>query len=221
MSKWVTFSLAAVMVLGTAAMSLADVPSNLTSSVGCACVATAGGGASGALPLKCTLSPGGDVNSDDIDVNVVVRNVLGAPLMGSTVTATAIPLSGLVAAWKAGTNPQTGVSIVTGAVSFVFDRGGVDHPATAVYPNLDFSVTASGPGPGGPITLASCTPQLTVTGYDLDANGIVDLIDLILFAGEFTTSSTPAICDYDWAAGVDPVDLIDLILFASEFGATF
>jgi len=231
MSKWVTFSLAAVMVLGTAAMSTADVPSSLTSSVGCACVATSpGNGASGALPLKCTISPGGQPKSDDAVVSTVVRNVLGAPLMGSTVLVTAVPLAGALFIWDDGVapggvgdpdeNPQTGLSIADGSFTATFDEGGIDHPVAVAYPNLDFATTASGPGPGLPVTLAACAPALTVTSYALDASGLVDLVDLVLFAAQFLTSSSPAICDYDWLAGVDPVDLVDLVLFASEFGAS-
>jgi len=230
MSKWFTLSLAAVMVLGTAAMSMADVPSSLTSTVSCGCVATAGGGASGQLPLKCTVSPGGNPRSEDIQIAVVVRNVLGAPLAGSTTNVTAVAVGTATYKWDDGLvpggvgdpneNPQSGLSDGGGNFMAVFDEGGIQHGSPAVYPNFDASVTAAGPGPGGPIALVACSPQLNVTSYDLDKSGLVDLLDLVLFAAQYAASSTPAICDYDWAGGVDPVDLLDLVLFASEYGAS-
>lgn len=230
MSKWVTLSLAAVMVLGTAAMSMADVPSSLTSTVSCACVADAGGGASGALPTKCTISPGGAARSEDIRVDVVVRNVLGAPLAGSTTSVTLVAVGTATYKWDDGLlpggpgdpaeNPQSGLSDALGQFAGVFDEGGIQHGSPAVYPNLDASVTASGPGPGGAIALAACAPQLNVTSYDLDKSGVVDLLDLVVFAGQYALSVVPAVCDYDWAGGADPVDLLDLVLFATEYGAS-
>jgi hypothetical protein len=222
MSKWVTFGLVAAASLGLAGVSSADVPSSLTSTVLCECHATAGGGASGALPLKCTITPSGTNPSEDVHVHVTVRNVVGAPLAGSTTTATSVGLAGAIFVWDNGVSPpeadedpQTGLSDAGGNVNFTFDEGGVNNAPVAASPNLDFAVTASGPGPGGPVTLAGCSPQLTVVSYDLNANGQVNSIDVGIFASDIGFANTRS--DFNFSGGA--VNSVDVGLFAAEIGA--
>lgn len=115
---------------------------------------------------KCTISPsGGGPNpagffapSDDVRVDVVVVDLTGSPVAGSTVLCSSTAIGGAVVAWDNGPpddeDPQTGVSNAAGAVAFIYDEGGVSIPAGGGgVPNLDFTVTAQGPGPGGPVVL--------------------------------------------------------------------
>jgi hypothetical protein len=232
MRNWVTVGLVAIGSLAIAGAAAADVPSELTSDVGCSCSADAvSGGASQALPLKCTISPsggtptGGNLDpSDDINVSVVVRNVLSAPLAGSTVVVTSAAFGGTTAYFDNGASPvesdedpQTAVSALDGSANFVFDEGGVLIPAgQGGVANLDFAVTAAGPGPGGPVVLDPCPTDLTVHGYDLDndAGGDCDLGDFGTFATYFTGGDLRG--DFTHTAGVG---LPDFGLFAGNFGA--
>lgn len=222
MQKWVTLGLVAVASLGLAGVSFADVPSSLTSTVVCQCVADAGGGASSQLPNKCTITPSGTSPSEDVQVNVTVRNVLGAPLAGSTVVIASVGVGGATFIWDDGVlpaepdeDPQTGLSNGSGVFNVVFDEGGVSNTATPTLPNLDFSVTASGPGPGGPVALAACAPQLQVLSYDLNASGQVNLVDFALFGSDFGAGASRS--DFNWSGGAP--NLVDFALFGAEFGA--
>lgn len=222
MQKWVTLGLVAAASLGLAGVSFADVPSSLTSTVVCQCVADPGGGASSQLPYKCTITPSGTSPSEDVQVNIVVRNVLGAPLAGSTVVVTSVGVGGATFIWDDGLipvepdeDPQTAVSNGVGVANFVFDEGGVNNTPVPTLPNLDFSVTASGPGPGGPVALAACAPQLQVVGYDLNASGAVNLADFGIFASDFGAGNPRS--DFNWSGGGP--NLADFGLFAAEFGA--
>jgi len=221
MQKWVTLGLVAAASLGLAGISFADVPSSLTSTVVCQCVADAGGGASSQLPYKCTITPSGTSPSEDVQVNVVVRNVLGAPLAGSTVVITSVGVSGATFIWDNGLlpiepdeDPQTGLSNGVGVFNAVFDEGGVNNTPTPTLPNLDFSITAAGPGPGGAIALTACAPQLQVLSFDLNASGAVNLADFAIFAGDFGAGNARS--DFNWSTGAP--NLADFALFAASFG---
>lgn len=224
MQKWVTLGLVAAASLGLAGISFADVPSSLTSTVGCVCVADAGGGASSQLPNKCTITPSGTAPSEDIQVNVTVRNVLGAPLAGSTVTIASVGVGGAtfifddgVAPIETDEDPQTGLSNGVGVFNVVFDEGGVINTAIPTLPNLDFSITASGPGPGGPVALAACTPQLQIVSYDLNGTGDVQLLDFAIFGSDFAAQNPRS--DFNWSGAGSVVNLLDFALFGAEFGA--
>lgn len=228
MNKWVTFGLVAVASLALAAASSADVPSELTSTVTCYCTASAGGGASTTLPHNCTICPLGDGPSEDIHVDVVVNNILGQPLTGSNVTVTTAPLGGASECWCPGENPQVGVSVV-GVVNFVFDNGSVSPveptplPLTpAANPSLDFDVVAVGPGPGGPVALEDCDPQLVVLAFEAQTqNCTVGLDDFARFASDFATDDVNSDFDHDRAADpANEVDLADFAKFAAHFGHT-
>jgi hypothetical protein len=153
-----------------------------------------------------------------------VRNVLSAPLAGSTVSVASAPFGGATAYFDNGVSPaesdedpQTAVSALDGSANFVFDEGGVLIPAgQGGLANLDFSVTATGPGPGGPVALDPCPADLTVHAYDLDndAGGDCDLADFGNFAAYFLAGDLRA--DYTHTAGVG---LPDFGLFAQNFGA--
>lgn len=226
MRNWAILGLVAAASLGIAGNSLADVPSSLTSTVGCACTADPGGGASSQLPNKCTLTPSGTNPSEDINVSVVVRNVLGAPLAGSTVVVSSVGVNGAVFIFDDGTipfqadeDPQTGLSNGSGVFSGTWDEGGVQMAGATTFPNLDFSTTASGPGPGGPVALAACAPQLSVISYDLNGNGVVDLVDFAIFAGDLASNDDEA--NFNWnLGGGDDVDLVDFALFAAELNTS-
>jgi hypothetical protein len=231
MRNWVTIGLVAIGSLMAVGAAFADVPSSLTSDVTCYCTADpASGGASLALPNKCTISSsggaGGTDPSDDLHVDVIVRNVLSQPLVGSTVTAQAVAFGGTVAVWDDGVsppitdtpeNPQTGVSGALGDVAFVFDEGGLSIPlGGGAAANMDLTVNAQGPGPGLPVLLENCTPDLTVHAFDLDADAgcDVDLIDFGFFGSYFVGGDTRA--DFNHVGGVT---LADFGLFAANFGA--
>lgn len=232
MRNWVTIGLVAIGSLAVAGAAVADVPSSLTSDVVCSCSAdVASGGASGALPLNCTISPsggfGGTDPSDNINVAVIVRNVLSVPLAGSSVVVASAPIGGAVFAFDDGVappeadeDPQTAVSALDGSANFVFDEGGVVTAAGAA--NLDFSVTASGPGPGGPVVLDDCDPDLYVLGYNLDAldaevppDNDVDVVDFAIFASLFGLG--PNRGDFNHSGGLTGV--VDFALFAANFNA--
>src|SRR5262245_38744491 len=153
MRNWVTLGLVAAASLGLAGVSFADVPSSLTSTVVCECHADPGGGASTQLPTHCTITPSGTSPSEDVHVHVTVNNVLGAPLAGSTVNISSVGVNGSTFIWDNGLlpggdtdeDPQTGLSDALGKVNGTWDEGGVAHPAVTTFPNLDYTVTATGP----------------------------------------------------------------------------
>lgn len=223
MQKWVTLGLVVAAALGMTGSTFADVPSSLTSTVGCSCIADGLGGASGQLPNKCTIAPTGKGPAEDIKVQVVVKNVLGAPLAGSTVNATAVGVSGSSFIWDNGIappevveNPQTGTSDGAGNVTFTFDEGGASMAAAPVMPNLNFTVTAQGPGPGGPVALASCSPQLSVLSFDLNADGNVNLTDFAIHASDLGGGALRS--DFNWSGATN---LTDFAQFAAHLGDTF
>jgi len=216
MRKWVTLGLVAVVTLGMAGYSFADVPSSLTSTVACTCVAGPGGAASTQLPYHCTISPAnGTTHAEDIKVSVVVRNVLGSPLAGSTVNATATPVGASTFIWNPAQNPQSIVSDGSGNANFTFRRGGVATGSSPSFPNLDYSITAQGPGAGSPVGLNACSPQLNVKGYDENASGGVDLVDFALFSSDL--GSGGARSDFNWSGATD---LVDFALFSANLGTS-
>lgn len=224
MRNWVTLGLVAAMSLGVVGVSLADVPSALTSSVICRCVATAGGGASTqAAANKCTIADAGDNPSEDLRVEVTVRNVLGAALAGSTVSATATAMGGASFIWDDGVspaepveNPQTALSDGSGNATFIFDEGGVNNAPAPVLPNLDAAVTAQGPGPGSAVTLIPCPTKFSVVGFDLDASGQTSLVDFAIFSTDFGAGNARS--DFNWDG---LVNLVDFAQFSAHFGETF
>src|SRR5262249_22619418 len=163
--------------------------SSLTSSVTCRCVADGLGGASSqAAANKCTIADEGRGPAEDLRAEMVVRNVLGAALAGSTVNVTATVIGASTEVWDNGINPpepvenpQTGLSAADGSANFVFDEGGITNGATPTLPNLDMNVTASGPGPGGAVTLNPCPTKFSVIAYDENADGSTDLTDFAIF----------------------------------------
>lgn len=224
MRNWVILGLVAAVTLGTAGMSLADVPSALTSSVICRCVADGLGGASTqAAANKCTIADEGRGPAEDLRVEVTVRNVLGAVLAGSTVNATATAIGSATFIWDDGVNPpepvenpQAGISDAAGVVNFVFDEGGVSNAAVPVLPNLDANVTAQGPGPGSAVTLNPCPTKFSVVGFDLNADGQQQLLDFAIFATDFGAGNARS--DFNWDGAVN---LLDFAQFAAHFGKSF
>jgi len=218
MRNWVILGLVAAVTLSVAGISSADVPSALTSSVVCRCVAASGGGAStqeGAN--KCSIADEGVGPAENLRVEVTVRNVLGAVLAGSTVNSTATGLSGAVYAWASGVGPtQTGLSDINGNVSFVFNKGGVSIAATQVQPDLDYATTAQGPGPGSAVSLIACPTKFSVVGFDQNADGATNLTDFAIFAADFLAGNPRS--DYNWDSAVN---LTDLALFSAHFGHSF
>lgn len=235
-SRWVTVGLVALATLGLAGLALADVPSDLTSTVSCECQPDPVGGSGAANPDECTLCPGGDGDpvdgTEDIVISVIVRNVLGQPLAGSNVvcTAAAVPAAGDAFAWdNDGTpigdpimDPQSATTAVGGTASFVYDQTAIvwnEIAGTGVtLPNLDFLVTAQGPGPGLPVTLQGCNPQLKVISYDMAAgDGLVGLQDFGDFASCWNTLDQRS--DFNWSGGV--VNLQDFGAFATHWDHKF
>lgn len=198
------------------------------STVNCRCAADpASGGASTMLPLKCTISPsggaGGTDPSDDILVIVFVSDAIGAPLPGSTVVVSHAAIGATVFIWDPGAppigdtdeDPQTAITNAIGQAIFKYDEGGARSPGClGGMPNLDFTVTAQGPGPGGPVVLPNCVPDLTVHAYDLDADCDVDVVDFAIFASCFGVGVRGDF-NHDGVANV-----IDFALFAANFGAS-
>lgn len=203
-------------------------PPFYVADIDCHCVAdAASSGASLALPFNCTISPsggaGGTDPSEDVRVDVIIRNVLYAPIAGATVVVTPVPFGGVVMRWDDGSSPagdtdernETGITAADGSVEFLFDEGVVAIPSgLGGLPNLDFQLTAQGPGPGGPVVLPPCPVDLTVHGYDQDADGDVDLRDFGTFATRFRTGDLRA--DFTHTTGVG---LADFGLFAANYGA--
>jgi hypothetical protein len=227
MMKWVTVGLVAVGSLFLASVTFADVPSALNSTVSCYCTADPGGGASSALPNSCTITPSGTSPSEDVHVDVIVRNVLGVVLAGSNVIATGVAQSGAAFIWDDGLvpggpgdpdeDPQTLISNALGEAFFVRDEGGVSIPIGApLYPTLQFNVTAQGPGIGDPVPLNTCAPALNVVSYDMTADGVVSGADLAQFAGIFGTANIRG--DFNHSGGA--IGGADLALFSAEFGAS-
>jgi hypothetical protein len=220
MRTWVTLGLAAVASIGIVGASLADVPSQLTSSVGCTCVADGLGGVSTQTGAnKCTISPRGGAKSEDVKVAVTVRNVLGSVLAGSSVVVTAVPVGGSTYIWdngvtppEAAENPQTAVSDGFGNANFTFDEGGATNNPAPTFPNLNFSVTAQGPGPGSAVTLNSCATQYSIVSYDSNASGLVDLLDFSTFATDFGAGNLRSDYTFD-----SLVDLLDFSAFATNY----
>jgi hypothetical protein len=223
MRTWVTLGLAAVASIGIVGASLADVPSQLTSSVGCSCVADGLGGVSTQTASnKCTISPRGGTFSEDLVVAVTVRNVLGSVLAGSSVVVTAVPVGGATYIWDNGVtppelveNPQTAVSDGSGNANFTFDEGGVNNTPAPTFPNLNFSVTAQGPGPGSAVTLNSCATQYSIVSYDLNASGDVTLTDFTIFGIDYGAGNARS--DFTFNGSVN---LTDFTAFGANYGAT-
>lgn len=225
MQKWVTLGLVAVATLAVAGSTFADVPSSLTSTVACSCTADPLGGASTQTGAgKCTIGPAGAKFTEDLKCNCVIRNVLGAPLASSTVKAIATAVNGAGYEWDPSFgSPNEGTQTLTsdgsGNANFVFQHGGVSVAASPVLPDLNFVVTAQGPGAGGPVSLASCSPQLSVIGYDAvftPSPGTVDLFDFAQFGIDLGAGNLRS--DFTWS-GV--VDLFDFAAFGGNFNTVW
>jgi len=226
MRNWVILGLVAAVSLGVAGLSYADVPSALTSSTICRCVADGLGGASTqAAANKCTISDRGVGPAEDLRAEITVRNVLGASLAGSTVSVTATAMGGAGFIWDDGVNPpqpvenpQTAVSdgSLTGNAVFVFDEGGVSNAAVPVLPNLDMNVTATGPGPGGAVALNACTTKFSVVGFDENDSGLTDLTDFAIFATDYGAGNARS--DFNWDGAVN---LTDFAQFAAHYNTSF
>jgi len=224
MRNWVILGLVAAVSLGVAGLSYADVPSALTSSVICRCVADGLGGASTqAAANKCTIADDGTNPSEDLRVEVTVRNVLGAGLAGSTVSCTATAMGGATFIWDDGVsppqpveNPQTALSDGSGNANFVFDEGGVSNPAVPALPNLDAAVTATGPGPGGAVSLIPCPTKFSLVSPDHNADGSQNLTDFAIFAADFGAGNARS--DFNWDGAMN---LTDFAMFSAHFGKSF
>lgn len=209
MKKWVTFGLVAAASLGLTTAAVADVPSELTSTVDCYCTGTA----SSMLPLHCTVSPDGGTPGDQVHVDVVVNNILGNPLQNSNVTATAVAVNGGAAVWCAGENPQAQLSALDGSADFVFDNGTVNLPGVVEIETLDFDVTANGPGPGGAVALNDCADQLRVISFDIDGLDLdVDIVDFAQFGA--TLGTVNARTDFNHSGGL--TDIVDFAMFGAH-----
>ena len=195
----------------------------ITSSTECFLRADATGGISSQMAAnKGTISPSGRGPSEDIHLRVTIRNVLGAPLAGATVVATATATSGAVFRWDDGSlppgdtaeNPQTAVTDASGVVELIYDEGGVMLQPSPSLPNLDFAVTSQGPGPGGPVALAGCATRFSLLSFDLNADGRVDLTDFAIFSTDYVAGNPRS--DFTWADGVN---LADLAAFTAHYRA--
>jgi hypothetical protein len=149
--------------------------------------------------------------------------VLGADLAGSTVSCTATAMAGATFIWDDGVNPpqavenpQTAVSDGAGHATFIFDEGGVSNPAVPALPNLDAAVTATGPGPGGAVSLIPCPTKFSVIGFDANADGFTNLTDFALFATDYGAGNARS--DYNWDG---PVNLTDFAMFAGHYLKSF
>jgi hypothetical protein len=230
MRKWVTFGLVAVGSLALAAVSSADVPSELTSTVTCYCTALAAGGASQSLPDNCTISPDGGNDGDEIHVDVHVRNILGQDLQNSTVTVVTALQNGAAEMW-CDSNTQVGLSDAGGLANFVYYEGSV-IPASPtpvpLTPTLDFDVDAVGPGAGGAVALEPCENSLTVISPEVsagDLNLLVSSVDFTDFGDIFNNVGVlgddhRGDLDHDRAGGGDVVDGVDFTIYASHHGKT-
>jgi hypothetical protein len=223
MRNWVILGLVAAVSFGVAGLSYADVPSSLTSSVVCRCVADGLGGASTqAAANKCTIADEGRGPAEDLRVEVTVRNVLGAVLAGSTVNGTATAMAGSGFIWDDGVspaepveNPQTALSDGFGNATFIFDEGGVSYGGA--YPNLDAAVTAQGPGPGSAVSLIPCPTKFSVRSPDLNASGAQDLTDFAIFAGDYVAGGDTK-SDFNWDGATN---LTDLAIFTAHYLKSF
>lgn len=214
MRNWVILGLVAVVTLSVAGMSSADVPSALTSSVICRCVATGGLGASTQEAAnKCSVSNEAVGPAENLRVEVTVRNVLGAVLAGSTVIATAAPMGGASYGFCSGQNPQTAISDGSGNATFVINKLGASLVATPTQPDLDYAVTAQGPGPGSAVTLVACPTKFSVIAFDENADLTTNLTDFAIFGTDFGAGNPRS--DFNWD-GV--VNLTDFAIFGAHFG---
>lgn len=224
MRNWVTLGLVAAVTVGLAGIASADVPSALTSSVTCRCVADGLGGASTqAAANKCTIADEGRGPAEDLRVEIVVRNVLGAGLAGSTVNVNMTTTGGATALWDDGLNPpepvenpQTALSDGSGNANFIFDEGGIQNAAVPVLPNMDAAVTAQGPGPGGAVSLNPCPIKFNVLGFDENASGATDLTDFAIFATDYGAGNARS--DFNWDGAVN---LTDFAQFAAHYLKSF
>jgi hypothetical protein len=225
MQRFLIVGLMALATLGLAGLSIADVPNESNSTVACECIADAGTGIGSGKDEahECNICPGGDKFTEDIWVHVIVRNHQNQPLTGSTVTVTAVALNGETLSWDDGVSPveadedpQVMLSAGDGSADFMYDEGGVDQlEPNTTFPNVDFNVLMSGPGPGS--ASKTCDTQFEVTGFDHDISGIVDLPDLAVF-GVQGWAAQDLECDYNHSDGAVPVDLIDFAMFAQSWG---
>ena len=223
--RFITVGLIAIATLGLAGLSLADVPNESNSTVTCECVPDAGSGIGSGKDEahECNLCPAGDKYSEDIWVHVIVGNHQNLPLPNSTVTVTAVALNGETLLWddgvsppEAAEDPQVMLSAGDGTADFMYDEGGIDQlEPNTTFPNLDFNVLMSGPGPGS--AAKSCDIQFEVTGFDHNINRIVDLPDLAVFAGE-GWGAQDLECDYNHSDVAPAVDLVDFAMFAQSWG---
>jgi hypothetical protein len=227
--KGLTLVLAAVATFGLAGFSLADVPSEVFSTVACSCTTDAqtGVGSGRDEPHECTICPGGDIWTEDIHVNVIVRNHLNQPLAGSTVTVHAVNLDpaydcmiwddGLVPGGPTDPDedPQTAISAGDGSANFMYDEGGIGplDQFMWTFPNIDFQVDMVGPGPGS-ATVYCQNQQLEVVGYDLNCDCIVNLPDLAIF-GTWGWVDQHLKCDFNHD---ETVSLVDFAQFAQSWG---
>ena len=224
-----------------AGLCYADVPSILTSTVeGSFEEGTTYGLDAGRQRLFGTVCPGGAIPppfpTDMVWISVIVRNVLGQPLVGSPVTVTSrAVVPGDVILWDPGPppawdlvpdDPQTGVTGPGGFILFIRDQAGIDWGVPAglpvVLPNLDFDVWAAPPGGGVPVFLGGLVNQLSMSSPDKRApTGVVGLPDFGDFAACFGANQPIQIdqrCDYDWN-GV--TNLIDFGYFAAHWNHKF
>ena len=182
-----------------------------------------GGGLSTQIAAnKGTISPSGRAPSEDIHIFVTVRGEIGTRLAGATVVATAAPMGGAVFRWDDGSlppgdsveDPQTGLTNAQGAIDLVYDEGGVALPPSPAMPNLGFTLTTQGPGPGDPVALPSCPIPFSLLSVDLNADGRVNLTDFAIFSADYVAGNPRS--DFNWDSGVN---LTDLAAFTAHYRA--
>src|SRR5262249_22787688 len=158
--------------------------------------------------------------SDDIHVLVTVRNVLGQGLAGANVVAAATPIGSATFRWDDGSlppgdtpeNPQTGVSDGLGHVEVIYNEGGGALPPTPLMPDLDFTVTTQGPGPGGPVQIPGCPTPFSIIGVDLNADGRVNLTDFAIFGTDYGAGNPRS--DFNWDSRVN---LTNFAMFSAHY----
>lgn len=214
---------ASVAVLAVFGIARAETPPMIYDTIRCEIHADATGGASTQAGAgQGTLSPSGRGPADEVHIIYTVRNVLGAPLAGATVSAQPVAVGGSTVTWDNGLlppgdvpeAPQTGVSDGSGTVQFMFDEAGASVGAYPTLPNLDVAITIRPPA-GAPYAGLSCSPRLSVISYDLDASGVVNLVDFARFGGDMGSGSLRS--DFNWNGRMD---LTDFALFGANMGAS-
>jgi hypothetical protein len=179
-----------ILSLAVAGVATAGIPNATTSTV-----EREGQGVPGCDPDIAVVCPASDLGQ--IQVTVTVRNIYGDPLPGKVVDCWAEEVAG-VFCWCPGESAQVDTSDMSGQCFFYFtDFGGCG--------TLQFGAQSEGVN-------FTPSPTIDVSSPDINADCVVDLLDFIIFAGEY--HGTNPCCDYNCDG---TVDLLDFITFAAHY----